>query len=80
MNATAEVVAPYSMSDEIYVGGARHLPARDIARAHGYVRDYVARLCRQGKVAREPPSGRFQSVGRHSIDAIPGRLETGMAQ
>lgn len=24
-------------SDEIYVGGARYLPARNIARVHGYV-------------------------------------------
>jgi len=38
-------------SDEIYIGGARYLPAREIARTHGYVRDYVARLCREGKVA-----------------------------
>jgi hypothetical protein len=37
-------------SDEIYVGGARYLPSRNIAREHGYVRDYVARLCREGKV------------------------------
>jgi len=39
-------------SDEIYIGGARYLPARTVARDHGYVRDYVARLCREGKVAR----------------------------
>jgi len=37
-------------SDEIYIGGARYLPAREIARTHGYVRDYVVRLCREGKV------------------------------
>ena len=49
MNASA-VVAPLSVSDEIYIGGVRYLPARTIARSHGYVRDYVARLCRQGKV------------------------------
>jgi hypothetical protein len=45
------VVASLSVSDEIYIGGSRYFPARDIARTHGYVRDYVARLYRQGKVA-----------------------------
>jgi hypothetical protein len=43
-------VASVSESGELYIGGARYLPARDIAAMHGYVRDYVARLCRQGKV------------------------------
>lgn len=28
----------------------RFLLAQDIARKHGYVGDYVARLCREGKV------------------------------
>ncbi len=37
-------------SNEFTVNGARYLPVRDIARAHGYARDYVARLCRRGKV------------------------------
>ena len=27
-----------------------HVAARDIARKYGYVREYVARLCREGKV------------------------------
>jgi hypothetical protein len=43
-------VASLPESGELCIGGARYLPARDIARTHGYVRDYVARLCRQGKV------------------------------
>jgi hypothetical protein len=46
---SAAFAAPYS--DEILFDGVRFLPARDIARTHGYVRDYVARLCREGKVA-----------------------------
>jgi hypothetical protein len=45
------VVESRFMFDEIYIGGARYLPAWEIARTHGYVRDYVARLCREGKVA-----------------------------
>ena len=50
MNFPGVVASPY-VPDEIYIGGARYLPAREIARTHGYVRDYVARLCREGKVA-----------------------------
>jgi hypothetical protein len=41
-------VAPNA--NEFVLNGARYLSAREIAREHGYVRDYVARLCRQGKV------------------------------
>jgi hypothetical protein len=48
MNSSGVVV---SLSGEIYIGGTRHLSARDTARKYCYVRDYVARLCRQGKVA-----------------------------
>jgi hypothetical protein len=42
-------VAPNS--NEFVLNGARYLSAREIARQHGYVRDYVARLCRQRKVS-----------------------------
>jgi hypothetical protein len=38
-------------SNGFVLNGARYLSAREIAREHGYVRDYVARLCRQGKVS-----------------------------
>jgi hypothetical protein len=41
-------VAPNS--NEFVLNGARYLSAREIARTHGYVRDYVARICRQGTV------------------------------
>jgi hypothetical protein len=46
-----DTVTSVSRSDEIYIGGARYLPAREIAHTHGHIRDYVARLCREGKVA-----------------------------
>ena len=36
--------------DGFLINCRRYLSARDIARAHGYVRDYVTRLCRKGKV------------------------------
>jgi hypothetical protein len=42
-------VAPNA--NEFVLNGARYLSAREIARKHGYVRDYVARLCREGKVS-----------------------------
>jgi hypothetical protein len=44
------IVASFSNSDELHIGGARYLPASNIARTHGCSRDYVARLCRSGKV------------------------------
>jgi hypothetical protein len=37
-------------ANQFILNGARYLSAREIARTHGYVRDYIARLCRQGKV------------------------------
>ena len=36
--------------NHIFVDGRPFLSAREIARKHGCVRDYVTRLCRQGKV------------------------------
>ena len=33
-----------------HIDDVRHLSARDIAHKYGYVRQYVARLCREGKV------------------------------
>jgi hypothetical protein len=41
---------PADQGSEIVIGGSRHLPAREIARTHGYVPGYIARLCREGKV------------------------------
>ena len=37
-------------ANQFVLNGARYLSAREIAHTHGYVRDYIARLCRQGKV------------------------------
>ena len=42
-------VAPNA--NEFVLNGARYCSAREIAHKHGYVRDYVARLCREGKVS-----------------------------
>jgi hypothetical protein len=41
-------VAPNA--NEFVLNGARYLSAREIAHTHGYDRDYVARLWRQGTV------------------------------
>jgi hypothetical protein len=43
-------VAASPTSDEIYIGGARYVLADEIARSHSYARNYVASLCRLGKV------------------------------
>jgi hypothetical protein len=48
--AVTAVTARGDKVPEIVIGGSRHLPARDIARTYGYAPDYVARLCRLGKV------------------------------
>lgn len=42
--------SPAPTSDERFVDGVRYRSASEIAAIHGYVRDHVARLCRQGKV------------------------------
>ncbi|MCE9541112.1 hypothetical protein K8R03_00960, partial [Candidatus Kaiserbacteria bacterium] len=38
------------MSDEIFFDGVRYVSAADAAADSGFTRDYVARLCRDGKV------------------------------
>ena len=38
------------MSDEIFFDGIRHISANDAAASSGFTRDYIARLCRDGKV------------------------------
>jgi hypothetical protein len=43
-------VVSVSTTYEINIGGVPHHSAAEIARKYGYDRDYVARLCRQGKV------------------------------
>jgi hypothetical protein len=45
------VINAASNSNEFVLNGARYCSAREIADTHGYERDYVARLCRQGKVS-----------------------------
>ncbi len=63
MNSPALAAA----TPEIYVNGVRLLSARDIAREHGYVRDYISRLCRQGKVSGRQ-LGRLWYVDASSFD------------
>ena len=38
------------MTDEIFFDGVQYLSAKDAGRRAGFVRDYVARLCREGKI------------------------------
>jgi hypothetical protein len=73
-----DIVASAPTSDELYIGDTRHLPAGDIASAHGYVRDYVTRLCREGKV-RGRRLGRFWYVDTESFTAFVHRNENSTA-
>jgi hypothetical protein len=49
MNSPGAVIS-VSTTYEINIGGVPYHSAAEIARKYGYVRDYVARLCREGKV------------------------------
>jgi hypothetical protein len=49
MNSPGAVIS-VSTTYEINIGGVPYHSAAEIVRKYGYVRDYVARLCRQGKV------------------------------
>jgi hypothetical protein len=55
-----------------FVNGVRYLSAREIARTHGNVRDYVARLCREGKVSGHR-LGRNWYVDANSFTAFIAR-------
>jgi hypothetical protein len=68
----SDIVVSVSRSGEVYIGGARYLPARDIARQYGYVSDYVTRLCREGKV-RGRRLGRLWYVDAESFAAFVHR-------
>ena len=46
------------MSDEIFFEGKRYISAYEAASLAGFTRDYVARLCREGKI-------RGRRVGRN---------------
>jgi hypothetical protein len=50
MTSAIAVNVPGDQVSEIIIGGVPYHSAAEIARKYGYVRDYVARLCRQGKV------------------------------
>jgi hypothetical protein len=38
------------MNDDIYFDGVKYISAKEAASLSGFTRDYVARLCRHGKV------------------------------
>jgi hypothetical protein len=49
-SAVAVVNVPGDQVSEIVIGGVPYHSAAAVARKYGYVRDYVARLCREGRV------------------------------
>ena len=65
----ALATAPSDQVFELFLDGAPYRSAADIARTHGYVRDYVARLCREGKV-RGRRLGRLWYVDAESFAAF----------
>jgi hypothetical protein len=71
----AAVIASLAVCDEIYIGGSLYLPARE----HCYVRDYVARLYRQGKAAGRQ-LGRVWYVNAESFAAFVHRNDNLAAQ
>jgi hypothetical protein len=79
MNPAAVNVLPFDHEPKIVIGGARHLPARDIARTYGYVPDYVARLCRQNRV-RGRKLGSLWYVDVESFAAFVRRNDSPAAQ
>ena len=56
----------------------RFLPARNLACVHGYVRNYVARLCREGRVTGRP-LGRISYVNADSFAAFGRRNDNSAA-
>jgi hypothetical protein len=68
MNSPGPVISA-STTYEIKIGGVPYHSAAEVARKYGYVRDYVARLCRQGKV-RGRRLGKLCYVDTESFAAI----------
>ena len=72
-------VISVSTSYEINIGGVPHHSAAEIARKYGFDRDYVARLCRQGK-ARGRRLGKLWYVDTESFAAFVRRKDNLSAQ
>jgi hypothetical protein len=61
-----------STTYEIKIGGVPYQSSAEVALKYGYVRDYVARLCRQGKV-RGRRLGKLWYVDTESFAAFVNR-------
>jgi Chaperone of endosialidase/LVIVD repeat len=57
-------MTPLDGADEIFFDGVRYISAGDAARDLGVVRDYIARLCRQGRI-------RGRQVGKNWYAEVP---------
>ncbi|MBI5003521.1 helix-turn-helix domain-containing protein [Candidatus Kaiserbacteria bacterium] len=57
------------MSDEIFFDGMHYVSAREAAESSGFTRDYVGRLCRDGKVCGKR-IGKLWYVDKNSFQAF----------
>jgi hypothetical protein len=78
MNSPGTVIS-VSTIYEINIGGVPYHSAAEIARKYGFVRDYVARLCREGKV-RGRRLGKLWYVDTESFAAFVRRNENSGAR
>jgi hypothetical protein len=73
MNSPGPVISVSTLY-EINIGGVPYHSAAEIAGKYGYARDYVARLCRQGKV-RGRRLGKLWYVDTESFAAFVRRSD-----
>jgi hypothetical protein len=71
INSPGAVISA-STTYEINIGGVPYHSAAEIGRKYGYVPDYVARLCRQGRV-RGRRLGKLWYVDTESFAAFARR-------
>jgi hypothetical protein len=71
--------SPITTSNEIIVDGIRYVSAGELAIAHGYVRDWVARLARQGTI-RGRRLGGIWYVDEQSFAAYRRRINVASEQ
>ena len=64
------------MNTPISINGGQYISAIEAAQKTGFVRDYIARLCREGKV-RGTQIGKNWFVDPHSLDAFIAATERG---
>src|SRR4051812_41884706 len=67
------------MSDDLHFGGVRYISASDAAEQVGFTRDYISKLCRDGKVQARR-IGKNWFVEPDSLFEFLGTIETSKNQ